>query len=322
MEKRRKQQFTALTEFLSDKRLYPYLALGMVAFSFLATAILIFWTIIQSINQTFEEKRVMPVLPIRINFQAVDQVASKLGIEIPARNIPSRIYVKNTPPLILNFTSIRSQVLPEENVTIFLNAYDPEGDTLDVKWNASGGELKPLGPYGPARWKAPRETGTYTLGVSLNDNQPDRQPVSASLAITVIPKPEGGAAVADIPQIATRLVGLVKEEGASRLYLIKSEGQRGYRRIVTDNKIIDFYGHLSLNTVQIIPPDVLKDYTLVPWIRGKDKTKVYQVSPDKTKQWLNMRFEDFKTRGGSDEAVFTVNEAELNFYGDGPEILL
>jgi len=318
---KRPKQFTALTNFLSDKQFHPYFALGVVALSFLITAVLIFWTILQSINQTFEEKQITPVLPIRINFNAIDQIALRLKIEIPARNIPSRTYAKNTPPLIFNFTSIRSQVLPEEEVTIFLNAYDPEGDVLDVKWNASGGVLNPLGPYGPARWKAPKETGTYTLGVSLNDNQPERQPVSASIAITVIPRPEGDVAIADVPQIATRLVGLIKEEGASQFYFVKSEGPKGFRRLVVDNKIVDFYGHLSLNTVQIVSSDTLKDYTLVPWIRGKDKTKVYQVNSDKTKQWFNMLFEDFKTKGGSDEAVFTVNETELNFYSDGPEIL-
>lgn len=322
MKKTRTQLYTQIRELLLNKRAYPYFALGFVAVTFLATSTFIFLSILRSLDATFEEKRVKPVLPVRVNFAAIDTIALKLGIEIPVRNIPSRTgLVLNQPPIIFNFTSIRSQILPGETITIFLNAYDPDGDTLDVRWNATGGSLNPLGPYGPARWKAPDKTGDYTITVALTDNHTGRTPVSTALGLKVIPRPAGEIPPQEIPQIATRLVGLVKEEGSPELYLVKLDRGKLFKRVVVDNKVIDFYGHINLNTVQIVPAGGLEEYILTNWIRGKDKTKVYQVNLDGAKQWYNMSFEEFETRGGSDEAIFTVNDAEVDSYPDGPDIL-
>lgn len=261
------------------------------------------------------------MLPIRVNFGAIDTVALKLGIEIPARNIPSSDSLAiNSAPVIFNFTSIRSQVLPGETITIFLNAYDPDGDEVDIRWNASAGTLTPLARYGPARWKAPQKTGDYTITVALTDNQFGRTPVATSLSLKVIPKPAGEISPQEIPQIATRLVGLVKEEGRGELYLIKSDGGKLFKRVVVDPRVIDFYSHVNLNTVQIVPQGTLDEYILTNWVRGRDKTKVYRVNLDGTKQWLRMTFEQFEARGGSDIAVFTVNDAEVSSYPDGRDI--
>lgn len=319
---------TKIKDFVTNKQIYPYFALGFVALIFLVTSIVIFIVTLRSLNLTFEERRDSPVLPIRVNFDAIDTVALKLGIEIPVRDIPSReTSFVNAAPVIFNFTSVRSQVLPGETITIFLNAYDPENDELDVSWKATDGILTPIGPYGPVRWKAPQNTGNYAVTVALTDNQQGRTPVSANISIDVIPKPPGEEPAQEIPQFATRLVGLVKEEGDPTLYLVKTDylvktmEEKLYKRVVVDPKILDFYGHLDINSVEIVPPGTLGEYTLSNWIRGKDKTKVYKVNPDLTKQWYKMTFGEFETTGGSDPAVFTVNEEELRAYADGEDIL-
>jgi len=256
-----------------------------------------------------------------VDFKALDVVALKLGIEIPARNIPTaKFLVNNSPPRIFNFSTIRPQISVGEIAPIFLNVVDPDGDALTAEWTSLKGEITTLGPLGPARWVAPNQVGDYVLSVSVTDNKRGHKPVLASIKITVIPSIPRNVTPEELSSYTTRLVGLVKEEGSKEIYIIKNEGTDLYKRLLVSQDVVAYYPDLDLNSIQTVPQGTLTEYLTTSWIRGRDKFRVYQVNPSGTKQWLNMPFDEFLGSGGSDKAIFTVDDAEVNFYPSGPDI--
>jgi len=305
----------------------PLVLIGIVSFIIvgmvLTGGIIAFKNLITDINRAVEGEPLSDVPPetIMVDFNAIDNIALKLDIEIPAHDIPTDKYrFTNSPPLIFNFSTTRKQVSPQDNTPVYLNVFDPDRDELEAEWTTTGGKISLLTPLGPARWTAPKTPGDYTIQVKVSDNKRGSNPVSASLTIRVLPGipkviPE------DDHTIYTRLVGLVKEEGSEDIYLVKEEGETYYKRIVVSTDVISFYPDLDINLIQSVPRGVLNDYITTDWIRGKERFKVYKVNPDKSKQWLNMEWETFLSLGGLEEAVFRVSEEEIIFYPSGPDIL-
>lgn len=295
----------------------------ILALVLLGGGVFAFTKLVTSVNNAVSKGEEPPEKVVGgVDFSAIDVIALKLGIELPARDIPSaKFIITNKPPLIFNFTTVRPQVLPGDTSPIFLTAIDPDGDILETTWTSSGGIISALGPLGPANWIAPKQAGEYAVRVAVTDNKPGHQPVNASLTIRVLPSIPQNVPPEDLPAYTTRLVGLVKEEGSDELFLIKSEGPQLFKRLLVNPVVVNYYPDLDLNLVQTVPKGTLDAYTLSTWVRGRERFRVYEVNRDGTKQWFNMPWETFLGRGGSDEAVFTVNDNEIEFYPSGPDIL-
>ncbi|MDD3007063.1 MAG: hypothetical protein PHX30_05820, partial [Candidatus Pacebacteria bacterium] len=73
----------------------------------------------------------------------------------------------------------------------------------------------------------------------------------------------------------------------------------------------------------------LEPYSLSGWVRvntGPNGTpgandKVWEVNGDQTKHWINMTAQQFLTHGGSDEAIYSVNQGELDLYKTGVDVM-
>lgn len=312
----------ALERVTFDEHLYTTLGGIILVLILLILALFAFGNLVTSINRAvsgnIEEKREGG----GINFKAIDAIALKLNIEIPARNIPSRTSLAlNKPPLIFTFSTVRPQVLPKDVAPIFLNVFDPDDDQLQAKWEATAGQILPISPLGPARWIAPEEIGDYEVRVSVTDGVEGRTPVKASISLKVLPRIPAYVAPEELPQYTTKLVGLVKEEESPDIYFVKVEGEKSYKRLLVKTQVVNFYPHLSVDLIRTVPKGTLDTFIFTSWIRGKDKFRVYEINANGTKRWLNMPWETFLGRGGSDEAIFTVNDDEVNFYPSGPDIL-
>jgi len=111
------------------------------------------------------------------------------------------------------------------------------------------------------------------------------------------------------------------------VYIVKSVGDKKYIRHIVSPEIFNHYGHLKWGN--IIQVDSLDGYSLSGWVRvntGINGTagandKVYEINGDQTKHWINMTAEQFLTHGGSEEAIYNINQGELDMYVDGASVM-
>ncbi|MBM3154885.1 MAG: PKD domain-containing protein [Chloroflexi bacterium] len=87
----------------------------------------------------------------------------------------------NQPPVISSLQAAQMQLYPSGNTEIQCIAADADGDQLDFKWAATGGEFSGYGPI--VIWKAPPAYGTYTVTVTISDGKGGS--AQSSLTMTV-----------------------------------------------------------------------------------------------------------------------------------------
>lgn len=94
---------------------------------------------------------------------------------------PTPVPSGNQPPVISSLQAAKMQLYPSGNTEIQCIAADADGDQLDFKWAATGGEFSGYGPI--VIWKAPPAYGTYTITVTISDQKGGS--AQSSLTMTV-----------------------------------------------------------------------------------------------------------------------------------------
>lgn len=111
------------------------------------------------------------------------------------------------------------------------------------------------------------------------------------------------------------------------VYIVKIVGGTKYIRHIVSIEIFNHYSHLKWENLKQVSS--LGDYSLSGWVRyntgannaAAPNDKVYEINGDQTKHWINMTAEQFLTHGGSDPAIYSVNQGELNLYIAGPDVM-
>lgn len=111
------------------------------------------------------------------------------------------------------------------------------------------------------------------------------------------------------------------------VYIVKIVGNTKYVRHIVSIEIFNYYRHLKWENLKQVSS--LNGYSLSGWVRyntGANNTagptdKVYEINGDQTKHWINMTAQQFLSHGGSDAAIYSVNEGELNLYTKGPDVM-
>ncbi len=106
---------------------------------------------------------------------------------------------------------------------------------------------------------------------------------------------------------------LIRAEGDSKVYVINGN----WKRHIISSAIFNFYSQFGFNKVILVKPEVLDNYKDSDLIRVGSSGRVYSVTSDGKKHWLNMSTSQFISSGRSAEAIFNVNLKELNFYKIG-----
>lgn len=91
-----------------------------------------------------------------------------------------------------------------------------------------------------------------------------------------------------------------------------------YRRYLR-NDVLKLYGFEN-RPVTSVSSEVFNRYTTSNYIRSINGEKVYAVWPDGTKHWLNITPQQWDASGRDWNAIFIVNDLEVNFYATGPDI--
>gem|GEM_PF-4737940 len=153
--------------------------------------------------------------------------------------------------------------------------------------------------------------------------------VSSVVSDTIILNSEGrvkGVTTTDI--IDGDIIQCQSSDNPFAVYIVKIVGDTKYIRHIVSLEIFNYYGHLKWENLKQV--DSLNDYSLSGWVRvntGPNGTpgpndKVYETNGDQTKHWINMTAEQFLTHGGSDPAIYTVNQGELDLYTTGPDVMM
>ncbi|MCK5475970.1 MAG: Ig-like domain-containing protein [Candidatus Pacebacteria bacterium] len=111
------------------------------------------------------------------------------------------------------------------------------------------------------------------------------------------------------------------------VYIVKIVGDTKYIRHIVSLEIFDYYAHLKWENLKQV--DSLDAYSLSGWARvntGEEGTagpndKVYEINGDQSKHWINMTAEDFLSHGGSEPAIYSINQGELDLYTTGVDVM-
>ncbi len=107
---------------------------------------------------------------------------------------------------------------------------------------------------------------------------------------------------------------LIRNDSQPEVYVIWGP----YRRYLR-NDVLALYGFQDRPVVPVTG-DVFDRYTTSNYIRSINGYKVYAVWPDGTKHWLNITAAQWDASGRDWNAIFIVNDAEVNFYTTGIDI--
>ena len=115
------------------------------------------------------------------------------------------------------------------------------------------------------------------------------------------------------------------------VYIVKLVGSKSFIRHIVNGGVFDFYGHLNFAAVKNV--DSLSAYTMSAWVRLVMTTdpmtwRIYEVNDDASKHWITCSPDPdncaaaWLAAGGDPDGVYTVNQAEMDFYTVGSSVVL
>jgi len=179
----------------------------------------------------------------------------------------------------------------------------------------------PSGGGGPSGGGNPSGDDENNDDDNDNNNTPDESEIDTSLKT---PEVKGET---DITILDGDIIQCQSSDNPFAVYIVKIVGDTKYIRHIVSLEIFNYYGHLQWENLKQV--EALDDYSLSGWVRyntGANYTpaptdKVYEINGDQSKHWINMTAEDFLTHGGSEEAIYSVNQGELNLYTTGADVM-
>jgi len=155
---------------------------------------------------------------------------------------------ENLPPVITSFTASKSEVLPNQTVSLEASASDPENDPLSFGFFSSAGSLVPQGSG--ARWTAPAVPGSVQLSVAVSDGHNH----TARKSLTVLVKQPPAPPVLPPANYPPRIVSFTsapaepKNDGKTllRLTVVASDGNGVLDLAAANFKLDELGGPASL----------------------------------------------------------------------------
>ena len=152
-------------------------------------------------------------------------------------------------------------------------------------------------------------------------------PVSNKPSPEETPKTPIVKGVSDVTVFDGDIIQCASSSNPFAVYIVKIVGDTKYIRHIVSLEIFNYYGHLRWENLKQV--DSLNNYSMSGWVRhntGPNGTagptdKVYEINGDQTKHWINMTAEDFLSHGGSEPAIYSVNQGELDLYVTGADVM-
>ena len=110
---------------------------------------------------------------------------------------------------------------------------------------------------------------------------------------------------------------LIRAKNGHKVYVVKGR----YKRWIQTAEIFNGYGHLKWENIIEVKPEELEFYQDAWLIRADGDKKVYQVSADGIKRWLNITGQQFSESGRDWASVYIVNSFERDAYTIGEDVI-
>lgn len=89
----------------------------------------------------------------------------------------------NLPPVISSMTAGQTQTYPGGEVNLQSVVSDPNGDMLNYKWTATGGQFVENG-RGNTTWRAPKDFGSYEIKLTVDDGKGGTAQATTAIAVS------------------------------------------------------------------------------------------------------------------------------------------
>lgn len=111
----------------------------------------------------------------------------------------------NVPPVIASLTAAQNQSYPGGTVNLQSVVSDPNGDSINFKWTATGGEFVENGRANTT-WRAPKEFGSYEIKLTVDDGKGGTAQSTAQITVSANHAPTISGLTAEPPalQFASR----------------------------------------------------------------------------------------------------------------------
>lgn len=108
----------------------------------------------------------------------------------------------------------------------------------------------------------------------------------------------------------------------SAVYIVKQVGETKYIRHIVSLEIFNFYTHLKWENLKQVAN--LGNFSMSGWVRvdTDPNERVYEINGDQTRHWINMTAQQFLSHGGSDVAIYNINQGELDLYTAGADVMM
>lgn len=103
----------------------------------------------------------------------------KVANQAPAPTAPTG----NLPPVIASLTAAQNQTYPGGTVNLQSVVSDPNGDTINFKWTATGGEFVENGRANTT-WRAPKDFGDYEIKLTVDDGKGGTQQSTVQITVS------------------------------------------------------------------------------------------------------------------------------------------
>ena len=113
--------------------------------------------------------------------------------------------VGNQPPVIASLTAAQNQTYPGGSVNLQSVVSDPNGDMINFKWTATGGEFVENGRANTT-WRAPKDNGDYEIKLTVDDGKGQSAQSTSQIKVSANHPPTITSLTADPPalQFASR----------------------------------------------------------------------------------------------------------------------
>ncbi|MBN1374732.1 MAG: PKD domain-containing protein [Dehalococcoidia bacterium] len=126
---------------------------------------------------------VLAILILSILLLAVAAACVKIA------DTPTSAPSGNQPPVISSLTASQNQTYPEGPINLQAIVSDPDGDSLNYKWTASGGSFVEQG-RGNTTWTAPKQYGDYEIKLMVDDGKGGSQEAVVTITVSANHPPE------------------------------------------------------------------------------------------------------------------------------------
>jgi hypothetical protein len=138
-------------------------------------------------------------IPAVFLFAIMMMLAACIRIATPATPAPTAP-TGNQPPIISSLTAAQNQTYPGGTVNVQGIASDPNGDSLNYKWTATGGSFVESG-RGNNTWRAPNDFGDYDIKLTVDDGKGGTAEATVKIMVSANHPPTINSLTANPPSL-------------------------------------------------------------------------------------------------------------------------